>query len=73
MAYNYLVEIELDREDLVATLPCPVCGVVARQRCFFGRDKTGRRISQPTSHTGRYDAAAAAGLVPALPAVRHGF
>lgn len=61
-SYNYgLLEEELDREDLVRTLRCPTCGVKAGCRCRW------RKGEEPwTSHTGRYNAAVKAGLVPEM-------
>jgi hypothetical protein len=47
---------ELRREKLVRTVACPSCGRPPGRQCR----------SMIMSHTARYNAAAAAGLVPAL-------
>lgn len=63
MAFNYLCEEELDRERLVRRVRCPVCGATRGKACRYSeRFTSGRHIA----HTGRYNAAATKGLVPAL-------
>jgi hypothetical protein len=52
---------EVEREDLVRGFACPSCGAEPGVKC--GEDWQ----RMPFSHTARYNLAAAAGLVPALP------
>lgn len=60
-------QTELDREALVKTMPCPVCGVAPGRRC-----RHANMTFPACSHTGRYNLAVKAGLVPALPGGGHG-
>lgn len=64
--HNILTDREKDRESSCQTLPCPNCGAVPGRRCAWGMNKDGRSLRVATSHTGRYLAAVAAGLVPGL-------
>jgi hypothetical protein len=64
MARWGVLVVEAEREDIARTFACPVCGVGAGRWCRS--DKDSRRVV-PFSHTARYNLAAAAGLVPALP------
>ena len=59
-----------ERDDLVRTQPCPVCGVGPTRRCFAGRTSTGRPVGMATSHEGRYWVAVDVGLVPPLVGAR---
>lgn len=52
--------VEAQREAQCMTLPCPVCGVGEGRYC------RGMGNTYGSSHTGRYRAAAALGLVPRL-------
>lgn len=61
-----LLEVERDREDLVRTLDCPNCGATPRRRRCYGTTTDDRNKIGSVSHTGRYRAAVAAGLVPAF-------
>ncbi len=54
---------ERRRELLVRSLPCP-CGAAAGRACHYDT-----KSPIPYAHTGRYNAAAEAGLVPPLPKV----
>ena len=56
-----LLPVETQREHLVRTVACPVCTREPGQRCYY--TSYGGIMA---SHTGRYNAAAAAGLVPQL-------
>lgn len=58
-----ILRTERQRDDMVRTVTCPVCGVGPGRRCDAGRNKVGQLIALPTSHTGRYLIAADAGLV----------
>jgi hypothetical protein len=58
--YWTLSDVEKDREDLTRTLPCPSCRARKGARCRYD----GRLGS--VSHTGRYDLAAQALLVPKM-------
>jgi hypothetical protein len=66
--------VERDRETrLVRAVPCDVCDAPAGKLCRPGLwmldDSTGpivQRMIGYWSHAGRYDRAAAAGLVPAM-------
>lgn len=65
---------EREREDLVCTLACPVdgCGAGPGEACVLPdwakepKAKIRGRNTWAYAHTGRYDRAAAAGLVPAM-------
>lgn len=65
-------EKERDRELAVRTVVCPVCQTKPGHACVYGlvkdrRPARARRLNRgPVSHTGRYEVAATAGLVPAL-------
>jgi hypothetical protein len=59
--YSHLRDSEKDREEKIRTVRCPRCGAKKKTRCK--RDGEFRGISC----TGRYNAAADAELVPAMP------
>jgi len=67
-----LAERERDLELATRSVACPTCGATPGQPCTYGRTKPRRNDSAaqikrgPVSHTGRYEVAATAGLVPAL-------
>lgn len=55
---------ERDIEDLVRTVDCPVCGQPSGRRCYYN----GAAVL--AAHTGRYNVAAEAGLVPRMVGTR---
>jgi len=67
MANQLAGDVEFDREHAVRRVRCPVCGAARRVRCVYpdARNRTGLQ-PQRVSHTGRYDAAEARGLVPRM-------
>lgn len=52
---------EWRREKAVRTVPCPVCGEQPERHCDYGEESFAT-----FAHTGRYEAAVEAGLVPAF-------
>jgi hypothetical protein len=58
---------ETSRNRIVRTFPCPICEAAEDEQCVYGRTTLGNAMRQATSHQGRYQLAAAAGVVPALP------
>lgn len=61
-----LTETEECRDARVRKVSCPNCGAAAGSWCDFGVTVKGYKHRQPCSHTGRYLAAVASGLVPGL-------
>jgi hypothetical protein len=64
---RYLTTVEEIRERAARTLRCPVCDAAPGHACEGPRKNTGHRNPLTVAHTGRYNAAVKAGLVPALP------
>lgn len=65
-AVEHAEVVEAEREDRVRTLACPRCGAPPQTRCR-PIVVTTHKGAPSRACTGRYNAAAAAGLVPALP------
>lgn len=75
-------EQERDREYAVRSVPCTDCDAKPGQACRYtesanstyvpvpARPLKRKAFRGPFAHTGRYDAAAKAGLVPAMQGVR---
>lgn len=57
---------ERERERAARTFTCPSCGVAVGRACLYEEGYTGPSLP---AHTIRYNLAAAAGLVPPLPAI----
>jgi hypothetical protein len=73
MSNAALLDVERERDDIVRTFACPLpeCAAEPLDRCNFGLSTAaGHKIRSRTSHEARYNLAAAAGLVPALPGAR---
>jgi len=67
----YLNTIEDDRELSVRDLCCPVCHAPPREQCVYGTHPNSQRPRYSyVSHTGRYNRAARAGLVPKMAGAR---
>ena len=62
MPLSELSQVEQDRDHAARTLPCPSCGAIAGQVCSYGPYS-----NQNITHAGRYNTAAALGLVPPIP------
>jgi hypothetical protein len=65
-----VTDAELERDDIARTFTCPRCGAGPGERCQFGWTSAGHPARAHSSHEARYNLAAAAGLVPALPGAR---
>lgn len=61
-AYAWLLPAEIEREELVRTVVCPVCRATCGRGCSY---QCGTKSI--AAHTGRYQLATAVGLVPPLP------
>jgi methyl coenzyme M reductase gamma subunit len=75
-------EKERDREYAVRSVACPNCGAAAGKECRYTETSDSQHVPMPArplkrkafrgpvAHTGRYDVAVLAGLVPAMKGVR---
>lgn len=74
-------EQERDREYAVRSVACPVCGSKPGKPCRYTESASDyvpvrtrplqrKAFAGPIAHTGRYDVAVVAGLVPAMKGVR---
>jgi methyl coenzyme M reductase gamma subunit len=75
-------EKERDREYAVRSVACPNCGAVPGKPCRYTETSDStyvpvpapplkrKAFRGPVAHTGRYDVAVLAGLVPAMKGVR---
>lgn len=61
-----LTRLEEERDRLVREFGCPVCPAAPGELCVYGVTSLGARKRQTTSHEGRYNLAADAGVVPQL-------